>query len=151
MIKRGEQGKNTVIFPTLSHASGNLKCRLASNSPSTSGMTGKILDDDGIYGYKKIIPVSSVVNYSGIAADAGQIELDSGEEYTLTVYGLRGGLYAPVALDSADCTFESSAPEVASVDTAGKIAYVTDGSAYITIEHTDSGLVDTVAVVCEAS
>jgi uncharacterized protein YjdB len=60
-------------------------------------------------------------------------------------------LYAPVTLDNADCTFESSDPGVASVDSAGKIAYVTDGSAYITIEHTDSGLVDTVEVVCEAS
>lgn len=148
--KEGEKERIQWIFPAFK-PSGNFEMPLASDSPSTSGMTGKILDDDGIYGYKKIIPVSSVVNYSSIAADAGQIELDSGEEYTLTVYGLRGGLYAPVTLDNADCTFESSDPGVASVDSAGKIAYVTDGSAYITIEHTDSGLVDTVEVVCEAS
>ena len=62
--KEGEKERIQWIFPAFK-PSGNFEMPLASDSPSTSGMTGKILDDDGIYGYKKIIPVSSVVNYSG--------------------------------------------------------------------------------------
>ena len=148
--KEGLKEKVQWIFPAFK-PSGNFEMPLASDTPATSTMTGKVIDDNDIYGYKKVIPVSSSVTYTAIAADAGEVNLDSGEDYTITVYGLRGGLYAPVTIDNADCTFTSSDTAVASVSAAGLIEYVGDGTAYITIEHDASGLTDVVEVTCLAN
>jgi len=145
--KDGEKEKIQWIFPAFK-PSGNFEMPLASDSPSTSSLTGKILDSNGVYGYKKTIPVSSSISYTAIASDVAEIELDSGEDYALTVYGLRGGVYAPVIFNNSDLDFESSAVGVATVDVSGVISYVGDGMTYITITHTDSGLIDIVEVTC---
>ena len=146
--KDGLKEKVQWIFPTFK-PSGNFEIPLASDSPTTSTMTGKVLDDNDVYGYKKVIPVSGAITYSAITADVGEIELDSGEDYTLTVYALRGGIYAPVTLDNTDCNFESSEIGIAKVSAGGLVEYVGDGTAYITIEYGD--LSDVVKVVCAAS
>ena len=146
--KDGLKEKVQWIFPAFK-PSGNFEIPLASDSPTTSTMTGKVLDDNGVYGYKKVIPVSSAITYSAITADVGEIDLDNGEDYTLTVYALRGGIYAPVTLDNTDCNFESSEIGIAKVSADGKIEYVGDGTSYITIEYND--LSDVVKVVCLAN
>lgn len=138
------------IFPAFK-PSGNFEVPLASDSPSTSTLTGKILDQDGVYGYKKTIAVSEEITYVAIASDVAEIELGSGEEYTLTVYGLRGGVYAPVVFNNTDLSFESDDNTVATVDANGKVSYAGDGNAQITITHADSGLIDIVAVKCSSS
>lgn len=145
--KDGLKEKVQWIFPAFK-PSGNFEIPLASDSSTTSTMTGKVLDDNDVYGYKKVIPVSGAITYSAITADVGEIDLDSGEDYTLTVYALRGGIYAPATLDNADCDFESSEMGVATVSTTGLVKYVGDGTSYITIEY--EGLTDVVKVVCSA-
>ena len=150
--KDGLKEKIQWIFPSFK-PSGNFDLPLASENPATSKLNGKVLDDDadGVYGYKKVIPVTSAITYIAITADVGEVELGAAETYTLTVYALRGGVYAPVTLANSDCTFISSATGVATVESAtGIITYIGDGTSYITIEHTDSGLTDIVEVTCLA-
>lgn len=140
--------KETVqwIFPAFK-PSGNFEMPLASDTPTTSSMTGKVIDDNDVYGYKKVIPITGSITYSAITADTGDILLDSGESYKLTVYGLRGGTYAPVVLDNSECTFTSSNDEIASVNAEGVVSFVSEGqNVYITIEY--KGLKDVVEVTC---
>ncbi len=146
--KDGLKEKVQWIFPAFK-PSGNFEMPLASDSPTTSTLTGKVLDDNDIYGYKKVIPVSSTVSYVAITGDVGEITLESGEEHPLTVYGLRGGAYAPVTLANSSCTFTSSKENIATVSAAGVIEFASQGTAYITIEHTASGLSSVVEVTCE--
>jgi hypothetical protein len=134
------------IFPRFK-PSGNFEMPLSAANPTTTSMTGKVLDDNGIYGYKKAIPVNSNIVYNAITADVSDITLTTGESYALTVYALRGnGIYAPVIVDASKLTFTSSEPTVATVDTAGKIEYVGAGNAVITITY--GTLTDKVDVVC---
>jgi hypothetical protein len=136
------------IFPQFK-PSGNFEMPLASESPSTSSMTGKILaTSDDIYGYKKVIPVSSSVTYTAITADVAEVALETGETYALAVYGLRGGLYAPVTFAATDCTYASSDTNVATVNANGVISFAGAGTAYITVTHTASSLTDVVEVTC---
>jgi hypothetical protein len=139
------------IFPQFK-PSGNFEMPLASESPSTSSMTGKVLaTSDDIYGYKKVIPVSSSVTYTAITADVAEVALETGETYALAVYGLRGsGIYAPVTFAANSCTYVSSDETKATVSSSGVITGEGAGTAYITITHTDSSLTDVVEVTVTA-
>ncbi len=144
--KDGLKEKVQWVFPAFK-PSGNFELPLASNTPTTTSMVGKVLDDNGIYGYKKVIPISTSVSYSAITADVGELTLSESEDYTLTVYALRGsGIYAPTVLNNTDCSFVSDTQGVAEVASDGKISYKADGEAIITI--TDEGLTDIVRVSC---
>lgn len=146
--KYGIREKVLLIFPAFK-PSGNFEIGFASDTPSTSSMNGKVLDSNGVYGSVKVIPVAEAdISYTSIAADTGLIELSSDEEYTLTVYGTRSGMYGNVALNNSNLEFESSNESVATVDSAGLVEYVGDGTAYITIIHPETGFVDTVQVDC---
>ena len=148
--KDGLKEKVQWIFPAFK-PSGNFEMPLASDSPTTTSMTGKVLDNDGIYGYKKVIPVSGSVTYTAIAADTGEVELGNGDSYILTVYALRGGVYAPTTLNNTDCNFTSGSDSIATVDENGKIEYAGNGTTYITITHGETDLTDTVKVICESN
>lgn len=145
--KNGLKEKIQWIFPAFK-PSGNFEMPLGSDTPSTSTMNGKVMDVNDVYGYKKVIPVAGTgVSYSAIVADTGLVELESGEDYMLTVLGMRGGMYAPVKLNNSDLTFDSSDADVATVNNTGLIEYAGVGTTYITITH-DSGFIDTVQVDC---
>lgn len=134
------------IFPKFK-PSGNFEMPLSSDSPTTTSMNGKILaTSDDIYGYKKVIPVSSAVTYTALAATPADVTLAATETSQITVYGIRGGIYAPVTLKATDCTYASSAAGNATVDANGLITAVATGSATITITHTVSGLKDYIQV-----
>jgi hypothetical protein len=135
------------IFPKFK-PSGKVEMPLAAETPTTSKMEGKVLDDDGVYGYKKVIPVTGAITYNAITADVSEVALTTGETQTLTVYGLRGGIYAPVTLAASSCTYSSSVVGTATVDATGKVSFVAAGTTYITITHTASTLTDVVKVVC---
>lgn len=145
--KNGLKEKILLTFPAFK-PSGNFEINLGSDSPSTSTMNGKVMDSNDVYGTVKIIPVSGAsVSYASIVADTGLVELESGEDYMITVYGMRSGMYSPVKLNNSDLTFESSSNSIATVDSTGLIEYVGEGTSYITITH-DSGFIDTVQVDC---
>lgn len=138
--------KILITFPAFK-PSGNFEIAFSSDTPSTTTLTGKFLDDDGVYGYVKVIPIAGETqSYFGIAADVGDLELDAGEDYVLTTYALRGGVFAPVKLDASELTFESSDTSVATVSNTGLIEYVGSGTSIITVEYED--FKDVVQVTC---
>ncbi|MCK9319425.1 Ig-like domain-containing protein [Methanoculleus sp.] len=138
------------IFPQWK-PSGSFEISLASESPTTSNITGKVLaTSDQVYGYVKIIPVTSTVTYTTIASSVGEVAIEVLEDYTLTTFGLRGGNYSPVVLAASSCTYASSDQTKATVSATGVITGVAEGSSYITIEHQTSGLTDVVEVTVTA-
>ena len=110
-------------------------------------MTGKFLDDDGVYGYVKVIPIAGETqSYSGIAADVRDLELYVDENYVLTTYALRGGVFAPVKLNTSELTFVSSNEDVATVSDTGLIEHVRSGTSIITVKY--ENFKDVVQVTC---
>lgn len=136
------------IFPKFK-PSGNFEMALTSEAPVTSSMTGKILStEDDIYGYKKTIPLKKGATYTAITADTSKVELASGTNHALTIYGLRGGIYSPTVLKNAELTFVSDNESIAAVSNTGVVEYVGSGTAEITITSS-TGLKDVISVVCK--
>ena len=82
----------------------------------------------------------SATSVTDIAATPAVMNLTVNEEKTISVKGLKGGMYAPVELDNADCTFATEAAGTATVETTGVVKGVTAGETYVTVtygEHTD--------------
>lgn len=147
--KTGQSAEVQIIIPYWK-PTGNFTMNLTAEGYTSSAIEGKALVDEvnNSYGKLNIIPITQTVTYTAIAATPAEVTLGSGETQQITVYGLRGGSYAPVTFDASACTYTSSASNVASVNANGLISYVANGDAYITVEHTASGIKDIIDVTC---
>lgn len=151
--KTGHSGTIEWIFEQY-QPSGNFEVALASETPSTSSMEGKILsNEEGKYGEVRFIPSANTkVEFTQIAASPSEVQLDSsvtGDSEKLTVIGIRGGTFSNVLLDNEKLTFSSDDDTVATVNTSGiielaggatagdsTIIRITDGS-YNEVVHVD--------------
>jgi hypothetical protein len=140
-----------IIVPQFK-VSGNFEISFGASSAATSRLDGKALADaDYMYAEVYILPVSSTIAYTQIAASPATVAVTvaAGDDHTaqLSVIGIRGGNYANVNLLAADCTFTSSVEAKASVGAhTGLITGLEAGDTVITIEHDASGLLDYVNV-----
>jgi hypothetical protein len=128
--------------------SGTFDLTLGAASVSTSKLDGSALvNTDGSYATIMIKPVgSTAVTYQAIAATPSAVSVSSASPTAqITVYGIRGGVYANTVV-TAGCTFVSSTPATATVNSSGQITRVAAGSTTITITHTASTLTDSVIV-----
>lgn len=102
-------------------------------------------DGSTVYAYIREKDISTTVDVSDIAATPANVAITGTGTKTLTVYGLKGGLYKPILLDNADCSFTSDTPAKATVGLhTGVITGVSAGTAYVTVTY--SGLTDVVKV-----
>ncbi|OPH61717.1 hypothetical protein BC351_00300 [Paenibacillus ferrarius] len=129
--------------------SGSFDLSLAAASVSTSKLEGSALvDTNGNYATVMIKPVgNTAVSYQAIAATPAAVSLSAASPTSqITVYGIRGGIYANTVVTSG-CTYVSSTPATCTVGAStGLITRVAAGSSTITVTHTSSGITDTVVV-----
>lgn len=133
-------GTLQIVIPRL-QLNGEIEISMTPDGVSSTNLGGTALAysadggcGDEVYAELKVSKTGSVISYSGLAASPAIIDVDMPATETLTVYGLRGSVYAPVLLDNTDLTFTSSNASVATVSAAGVITGVGAGTCYITIE-----------------
>lgn len=91
------------------------------------------------YATYDFIPVdaSALTSFTSIMAapNAYTFSLAGTTTATASIYGIRGGIYDNVLLDNADVTFVSGTPAKATVDSAGLITGVGEGTSVITVTY----------------
>ncbi|TVY09970.1 hypothetical protein [Paenibacillus cremeus] len=144
----GQTATMQIVIPNF-RISGNFDLNLTANGISSSKLDGMALVNaaDGAYAYVNMKPTGAgAVTYQAIAATPSAISVSAGTPTAqLTVYGIRGGVYANNVVTSG-CTFVSSDVSKATVSAGGLITRVAAGTCTITTTHTASGLTDTSTV-----
>ena len=151
--KLGKVGSVQVIIPSY-QLSGNFNINFTPDGVASTNLDGKALAVDGdkcedgsaVYAYiKEFDTTASAMVVNDIAATPGVVNLSVGDTITASVIGLKGGLYSPIEIDNAECTFTSEATNVAVVgEKTGEIKAVTTGTATIIVaygEHKDAIIV----------
>ena len=140
---------------------GNYELSMTADGVSSETLTGMALavngqqcSDGDVYGYIKYIPVTEAA-YSliGIAATPSPLMIKAGETDAISVYGLRGNMYAPITITNkcdytmqtgSDADIEVSENGIVSVSSA---ATATDtGTVVVSYDTGDVTYTDTVIV-----
>lgn len=149
--KKGKVGEVQIEVPSF-QLNGTFDISLESSGTTTTKLEGDALAVDGascsdgsVYAYITEIPsVESTITVNDLAATPSVIELEVNGTKTLSIVGIRGGLYSNVGIDVTDCTITSDTPAVATV-TNGIVTAVGTGTAYINVDY--NGTKDVVKVV----
>ena len=99
---------------------------------------GDTCADGSVYAYiTEFDETEKAIAVTEIAATPDKINLDTTTNTTATisVIGLKGGLYSPIELENTDCTFVSDTPATDTIDTDGIVTAVASGTAKITISY----------------
>jgi hypothetical protein len=152
---RGKTGNIEIIIPAF-QLSGNFEIALTPDSVVSTNLEGRSLAVYGdtcesgapVYAYINEEDSTEALAVSEISAAPSFVTVGVGDTQTLTVLGLNGELYRPVALSNSDCTFTSDTPGKATVNSSGVITGVATGTALVTVEY--EGLEDVVSVTIEA-
>ena len=93
-------------------------------------------DGTGVYAYVREKDITTTVDISDIVATPSNVAITGTGTRTLTVLGLKGGLYKPILIDNADCSFTSDTTAKATVGLhTGVITGVAAGTALITVTY----------------
>lgn len=150
--KVGKVGTVQIEIPSY-QLSGNFTISFTPDGVTSTNIDGKALavngdkcsDGSAVYGYiKEFDFTNSAISVNMIAATPAVINLAKEEEVTLSVIGIKGGMYANVQLNNADCQFTSKESGTATVDTDGKVKGVEAGTTTISVKY--NGLEDVVEV-----
>ncbi len=151
-----EIGTYEITVPRLKF-NGSINLNLASDAVSTFGLGGtalEISDDCGnsYYADVKFIPLdeSNLTSVVALCASPNtySFSLAGTKTATATILGIRNGVYANAILDNADVTFVSAAPATATVNSAGLITGVAEGTTTITATY--QGLQEIISVTVGA-
>lgn len=148
--QKGKVGEIQIDVPSF-QLSGTFDISLEASGSTTTKLDGDALAVDGatcsdgsVYAYITEIPsAESSVSVSDIAATPAKINLSVGDATSISVVGIKGGLYSNVGIDIADCVITSGDSTVATV-TNGIITAVATGSTDINISY--NGIEDYVKV-----
>lgn len=149
----GKVGTVQVIIPSYA-LDGNFEINFTPDGVTSTSLSGKALaveddkcaDGGSVYAYiKEYNTATSTFTVSDIAATPSVVALAVSGTATLSVLGLKGGLYKPIVIDNKSCTFVSDTIAKATVDTSGVIRGVAAGTANITVTY--AGIKDIVQVV----
>lgn len=141
--KLGKVGSVQIIIPSY-QLSGNFSISFTPDGVTSTNLDGKALaveaetcaDGSSVYAYiKEFDTTASAMVVNDIAATPAVITLAAEEEKTLSVIGLKGGLYSPVELENDACTFVNATPGTATVSEAGVIKGVASGTTNITVTY----------------
>ena len=102
---------------------------------------------DSVYADVILVKSAGSIPFTGIAAFPNAVTIAPLGTAQISVFGLRGSLYAPVLLDATDCTYTSGTPGKATVDVDGLVTGVATGSSVITVHHKTLGLHDDLVTV----
>jgi len=139
--KKGKVGEVQIEVPSF-QLSGTFDISLEASGTTTTKLDGDALavegascSDGSVYAYiTEIASAESAITVSDIAVTPAVINLASGETKTLSIVGLRGGLYSNVGIDVADCVITSEDAAVATV-TDGVVTGVGAGTTYINVAY----------------
>lgn len=140
--KLGKVGSVQVIIPSY-QLSGNFSINFTPDGVTSTNLDGKALgvegetcaDGSAVYAYiKEFDTTASAMSVNDIAATPGVMTLAVDEEKEISVIGLKGGLYSPIEVDVADCTFVSGDSAIVTV-TTGVVKGVKAGTTNITVEY----------------
>ena len=148
--KTGKVGEVQIEVPSF-QLSGTFYISLEASGSTTTKLDGDALavngascSDGSVYAYITDIPsAASAVTISDIAVTPAVIELAANETMTLSVIGIKGGLYSNVSIDISECNITSEDTAVATV-VNGIVTGVAAGVTYINIEY--NGIKDFVKV-----
>lgn len=147
---KGKVGEVQIDVPSF-QLSGTFDISLEASGNTTTKLDGDALcvegascSDGSVYAYiSEIESVESTVTVSDIAATPAVMNLAVDEEKSLTVVGIKGGLYSNVGIDVADCVIASDDSATATV-ADGVVKGVAAGTTYINIEY--KGIKDVIKV-----
>lgn len=151
----GKVGEVQIEVPSF-QVSGNFDIALSADGNTTTKIDGDALsvesdscEDGDVYAYiTEIDDTPSTVSVSEIVATPANPSIAVAGTQTITVVGVKGGMYSNIALTNTECTFTSGTPATATVSTAGVITGVGAGTSVITIAYGD--LEDTITVTVTA-
>lgn len=142
----GKVGSVQIVIPSY-QLSGNFTIEFTPDGVTSTNLDGRALAIDGekcsdgssVYAYiNEFDDTASAAAVNDIAATPSVVALNVDGTQALSVIGLKGGLYAPIQIDNAECTFTSDTPANATVtENGGVITGVQAGSAIITVEYGD--------------
>ena len=151
--KLGKVGSVQIEIPSY-QLNGNFNIEFTPDGVTSTSLEGKALAVEGdtcadgsVYAYiTEFDETEKAIAVTEIAATPDKINLDTTTNTTATisVIGLKGGLYSPVELENTDCTFVSDTPATATVDTDGVVTAVASGVAKVTISY--NGVSDEITV-----
>lgn len=138
----GKVGEVQIEVPSF-QVSGAFEIALSADGNTTTKIDGDALAVQGdtcttgdVYAYiSEIDDNASTVAVADIVATPSVTSVAVSATKTITVIGLRGGMYANVSIDNEDCTFTSDTPATATVSAGGVITGVAGGTAYITVTY----------------
>lgn len=150
---KGKVGEVQIDVPSF-QLSGTFDITLEASGNTTTKLDGDALAVDGascsdgaVYAYITEIPsVASSISVSDIAAIPAVINLTVGKTKSITIVGIKGGLYSNIGIDVADCVISSDDSAVATV-TDGVVTAVTSGNTLINVAYGD--IKDVIKVVVE--
>lgn len=148
---KGKVGEVQIEIPSF-QLSGTFDISLESSGSTTTKLDGDALAVDGascangaVYGYiSEIDSAESTIPVVDIAVTPAVVTLKAKEKVTLSVIGIRGGLYSNIGIDNADCTFIPDAAATAT-STGGVVTGVATGNTMVTVKYGDA--TDVVKVV----
>lgn len=154
--KRGKVGSVQIEIPSY-QLNGNFNIEFTPDGVTSTSLEGKALAVEGdtcadgsVYAYiTEFDDTEKAISVNEIAATPDTIKLDTTTNTTdtISVIGLKGGLYSPIELDNIDCTFVSDTPATATVDSNGVVTAVASGTATITVSY--NSVSDEINVVVE--
>lgn len=142
--KLGKVGSVQIHVPSY-QLSGNFNIEFTPDGVVSTNLDGKALavegetcaDGSSVYAYiKEFDDTASAMQVNDIAATPGVVTLAVNETKTISVIGLKGGLYSPIEIDNAECIFVSATPGTATVE-GGVIKGVAKGTTNITVTYGD--------------
>lgn len=147
--KKGKVGEVQIVIPSF-QPNGTFDISLEAEGVTSTSIEGDALAVEGatctdgdVYGYiYEIDDEDTAVAVSDIATPA-KVSLKKGANKTVSITGLREGLYSNVEIDPEDCKFEVDKKSIATV-VNGEIAAVAPGTAKVTVSY--DGHVDTIDV-----
>lgn len=150
---KGKVGQVQIEIPSF-QPNGTFDLSLEAEGVSSFSIEGDALAVEGascsdgtVYAYVTEVPdAESDVAISDIAVTPAEVTIKGKGTATLSVIGIRGGLYSNVSIDAKDCDFASETAGTATVKD-GVITGVAAGTAYVTVTHKTSGAKDIVKVV----
>lgn len=140
---KGKVGEVQIDVPSF-QLSGTFDITLEASGNTTTKLDGDALAVDGatcvdgaVYAYITEIPsVASSVSVSDVAATPAVMSLAVDDTKSITVVGIKGGLYSNVGIDVADCVITSDDPAVATV-ADGVVTGIASGNTLINIAYGD--------------
>jgi len=140
----GKVGEIQIEVPSF-QLSGNFDISMTAAGTSTTKMDGDALavegascSDGAVYAYiSEIDNVAGAVSVIDIVATPSVITLSLAgvKTKTISVVGLKGGMYSNISIENTACTFVSTTPATATVSVAGLITGVAVGVVNVTVTY----------------